>query len=375
MHKSSASSVYAEEGTKCHDIVADHLDKGNYILKPEALRVFEAEARPELGDAIQDCLDYMFSVESQYETSSVFIETRVSMEHFAHDLQCEHLVDVHGTADIILMSPKEKIIHVIDWKFGKGIEVFPESDQLKAYGFATLKDSFLMSKYDKVHLHVGQPRLYSGQRFKVHKTTPAELLSWATSELVPALHEANSPSPRFCPSEKACRWCFAKTYPNLCKARFERAQETAKDVFKIHAEIPKVVSVKKLADFLERSRDLVAYIKDIEGFIVNTIKSGTKIDGLKMVEGRSIRKWADVKEFVKWADSNYPEYEIFESKPLSPAKAEKLFKRKIAATDEFRALITKPPGKHTLVAEHDPREPIKYETASDVFKDFTKEED
>jgi hypothetical protein len=372
IHKQTASSKYAEEGTKCHDIVAGHLEANSFTLDPRALKIFPVEDRPELGDAIQDCLDYTFGLLAQYPTGNMSIETHVSLEYFADSFYCEHLVDVHGTADLIIMVPSEKVIHIIDWKFGKGIEVYPDSDQLKAYGLAALKDPFLASKYDKAHLHIGQPRLYSGERFKVHETTPAKLLSWAGDELVPALNDANSGNPCFSPSEKACRWCYAKTFPDLCPTRFEKAQQTATDIFKVHAEMPAIIAIDELADFLVKSRELVEYVKDIEKFIANTIRGGIDVDGLKMVEGRSIRKWEDPKAFVEWADSNYPEYEIFESKPLSPAKAEKLFKRKIASTDEFKALIIKPEGKHTLVAESDPRQPISYETATDAFKEFAE---
>ena len=372
VHKQTASSKYAEEGTKCHDIVAHHLERGEYQLEVPRLDVFDLENRAELGEAIQDCLDFTFSLVSQYDNPAVLVEHYVSVGGFAEHFNCVYLDEVAGTGDLIIMVPSERIIHIVDWKFGKGIEVFPESDQLKAYGLAALKTPFLAAKYDKAFLHIGQPRLYSGEKFKVHETTPTELLSWASDELVPALVEANSATPEFCPSENACRWCYARA---TCLARFDMAQKTAEDVFRIHAELPKVKNVEELAEFLDRARNLSAYISDIEKFITNTLRAGFDVPGLKMVEGRSIRQWVDEKAFVQWAYANYPDEEIFENKVLSPSKAEKLFKRKIASTDAFQALIHKPPGKHTLVTDKDPRTPIKYEDASEVFADFTEEED
>jgi len=372
VNQDTKSSSYAIEGTLCHEIVADHLEKQLYELNKNnpLFLSFEDGVRNELGEAIQQCLDYTFGIVAQYKfgTATLFIEAPVSLQGYTEALMCPDLADVYGTADLIIMVPSEKIVHVIDWKFGKGVEVFPDSEQVFAYGAAALKHINLMQKYDKVYLHIGQPRLYSGEQFKVHETTPTELYSWMASELVPALQACNVTSPPFVPSLKACQWCVLKA---TCAARYDLAQQTAQDVFRIHAELPKVKTPEELADFLGRARDLTAYISEIEGYVVKTLKSGGTITGLKMVEGRSIRQWVDAKAFFQWAQKNVPDIEVFEEpKLVSPAKAEKLVKRKLASTDEFKALIHKPEGKHTLVNESDPRPAISYESASDKFAAF-----
>ena len=369
------SSIYADEGTQCHDITAGHLEKSEFSLDVNhpGLLKFATEDRIELADAIQDCLNYTFGLITKYSThpAHMLVESRVSLHGFADILDCKDLADVAGTADLIIMYPTIGELHVIDWKFGKGVEVFPSSEQLLAYGLGALKNPYLMDKYNKVYLHIGQPRLYAGELFKVHETVPADLYDWAALTLVPALLACNELNPEFRPSDKACRWCAIK---HNCAARHELALQTAQDVFRIHAELPKIKQPEELASFLERARNLTDYIKDIEGFITRTLRSGGTITGLKMVESRSNRQWVDEKAFFQWAQKNIPDADIFEEpKLVTPSKAEKLVKRKIASSEEFKALIFKPEGKHTLVTEADPREAISYETASDKFAAYKEE--
>jgi len=362
--------VYAEEGTKCHDIVAKHLEKRNFTLDPKSMVIFPEEDRVELAQAIQDCLDFAFTVISD-EGTNVVIEKQVTLDKFVEPYDCPHLNQVYGTADLIVQNLEKRYLRIIDWKFGKGIEVFPTSHQLHAYGVGALQSIESAARYDKVYLHIGQPRLYMGETFKVHESTPDELLSWAQHTLVPSLLDCTSINPTFNPSEEACRWCSVKA---TCPARFEQAQRTAQEVFAVHAALPNIVSIDDLADFLERSRDLTSYIKDIEFHIVNTIKSGKLVKGLKLVEGRSIRQWADEKQFFNWAQENHPDAEIFTQKLISPSQAERLFKRAVAKTEEFQALIVKPLGKPTLVPEDDKRPAIKYADAGQIFADYVEED-
>lgn len=366
------SSEYANDGTDCHTMVSDHLVKGQFQFNPKhaLFQGFDEEKQLEYEEPIQDCLDYASTIIGQYKKCTVLIEQHVSLIGFCELFKTPSLEDVAGTADLIIMVPSERIIHDIDWKFGVG-EVFPDSEQLKGYGVGTLSNPFLAGRYDEVHLHIGQPRVYSGNPFKVHKTTPNELLDWVGSDLVPALIECEGPNPSFHPSDKACQWCSAK---QTCKFRNNMANETAMEVFKNHAILPNVTTIKDLADFLIRARVLSSYIKDIEGHLVKTLKSGVLVDGLKMVEGRAQRYWKDEKEVFKWATENVPEAEIFDTKLLSPNKMEKLIKRKIASTDEFKELYGKTTPKHTMVNDSDPREAIVYQTASEIFADFAEED-
>lgn len=372
VHVSQPSSAYAIEGTKCHEIVAYHLINEIRDVDPVSLETFDACDRTELGDAIQDCMDYAFDLISKYPKGSVLIESPISLAGFSDTFGCAELSEVAGTSDFILYSVSDRVIHDIDWKFGKGIEVYPDSEQLLGYGGGSIKNPSLARKYDEVHLHIGQPRLYTGEPFKQHIVTVPDLLSWIGDVLVPALQEANSLNPRFNPSEKACRWCSAKA---TCGARYDQAMKTASDVFRIYSELPTIKNPDELSEFLSRARNLASYIKAIEKYLARTLMSGQQVKGFKMVAGRSNRKWVDEKAFVKWAAENYPDAEIFEPSLITPAKAEKLFKRKIASTEEFQNLILKPPGKHTLVLDKDPREAISYENASDVFADFAEDDD
>lgn len=375
VHKSGDSSTYAEEGTLCHEIVADHLVKRVYDLDEEhkIYMDFSQDLKIQYSQPIQDCLDYAKKIILQYEgiDTVIYVEQHVTCKGFSKHFNQYGLNDVAGTCDLIIMVPSLGIIHIIDWKFGVG-EVLPESEQLKAYGLGALQNMQNAERYRHIHLHIGQPRVYSGKLFKEHETTAEELLDWAWLDLVPALELCEGSDPPFKPSDKACQWCSIKA---ICTHRYDLTMKKAEEVFKVHAELPNIKSVADLAAFLVRARSISSHIKDIEGFLARTLKNGHEVPGLKMVETSSNRQWKDKKAVVQWANKNVPEAEIFDTELLSPSKLSSLVRRKWSKTEEFQALIYKPDGKHTMVPDTDPRKAVEYRTAGEVFADFVNEDD
>jgi hypothetical protein len=371
----STSSSYAQEGTMLHEVMEKALTLSQTVLSQDLID--EYNLNEEHINACNDCLDYIFVLMSQRESTPYMrIEVRVGLGGFADDLDCEDLHDVWGTLDLSISYPEERIIYFIDWKFGKGIEVFPDSEQLLTYGLSGLKTPEIMKNFDEVVLVIGQPRLYSGELFKELRISPLELYSWCTGTLVPALRDARSPHPKLCPSDKACQWCLNKT---RCDARHAEALGTASEVFAAHANLPNKVTIEELCSLLAKARELNKYISDIEAFIKNRYASGQETPGWKLVEGRSIRRWETLDDdarpelFLDWAMENLGKDEYFFSilKPMSPTQAEKKLGRELASSEEFKAFVVKPKGKPTLVEESDKREPLKYQNAAETFADFT----
>lgn len=360
-------SSYANEGTMLHLATSNHLDNNEFTVLQSSVESFNLD-QPQV-DAVQECLDYVFNLHQLYEGEEFYTqaETQVSLSPAAEEYHCPELEDVYGTLDYAIVIPSLHTLHIVDWKFGSGIEVFPDSAQLKAYALGKALKMKWMKPEDKVFLTIVQPRLYSGELVKTHETTKAELLSWLKDELVPALRLINAKHPPLRPSKMACQWCSAKT---TCSARRKQNLATALEVFQVHAQLPDPIE-EDLLHLLAKAGDLKQFLSDIETWVFRNIQKGRQVEGWKLVQGRSIRKWGKPEKEVKQYVAKFvgdPET-LYTKKFVSPAQAEKLVGAKIKKDKEFQDLIVKPEGKPTLVPEADKRPAISYRTAAEIFSD------
>jgi len=362
------TSIYAQDGTTAHSMTEECLTLNEHTIPDLTKKKFNMA--PDYEDAVQEVLDWVSALKLKHaecENMYEVIEQKVYLTSYAEHTGCELLCDVYGTLDYSLVVPEEELLYVIDWKFGAGEEVYPESEQLKAYALGRLA-ALTKVKIKHVILVIGQPRLYSGELFKMHETTPNSLFTWMQQSLIPALNNSQSKHPIFQPSAKSCRWCARK---NFCKYRKNQALKAAASVFAIHAKLPDKTDEEELAEFLYQIPDLKKYISDIELYAHNIILNGKELPGFKLVAGRSIRKWgnetAAKKYYVELDDYDFEDLTITKFK--SPTQIEKLVGKK-NVTDEMKALVVKPPGKPTLVRETDRREPLIFETATEKFAKF-----
>lgn len=362
-------SEYALEGTMLHEVTSECLIADEPKLPGTIIGRYDLDS--EQSEAVQDCLDWVFTLKMSLDDPKMYdsVESTVTLAHYAMQLKCPQLEDVFGTMDYSLIAPTIREAWFVDWKFGKGVEVFPDTEQLKAYAIGKLKSYDFANQFDKLHLVIGQPRLYSGEPFKVLTLTPQELFFWLEDRLVPALKDAVSPAPSFHATEKGCMWCDAKI---ICETRQQAAMEGAMEVFAIHAKLPQV-DIDQVAKVLNIIPELKVYIADIEQFASLHIQAGKHLPGYKLVAGRSIRKWTDEKAAKKFFEDNYglDEFAMSELKFKSPAQAEKVIGKKVASQDkELQALIKKPEGKPTLVPEEDKREPLSFQSVEEKFAPF-----
>ena len=358
------SSAYAQEGTMLHSVVEECLTFNEHTVHPATIKRFKLEQ--EHVDAVQECLDWIIALRFKHADCAdayEVVEQKVSLGPYACVTGCELLTDCYGTLDYSFVVPEENLLYVTDWKFGKGVEVWPDTEQLKTYALGRIAS--LKAQIKKVVLVVGQPRLYSGELFKEYETTRAELYEWLYQDLIPALNNSQSKHPIYRPTNKGCMWCSIKA---VCKYRKDQAMKAAASVFAIHAKLPGKTDEEELADFLYKLPDLKKYIADIELYAMNILKDGKVIPGWKLVPGRSIRQWVneDAAKTFYYSLELYDIEDLTITKFKSPTQIEKLVGKK-NLTEEELALVHKPAGKPTMVPDSDKREAITYETASEKF--------
>jgi hypothetical protein len=99
---------------------------------------------------------------------------------------------------------------------------------------------------------------------------------------------------------------------------------------------------------------LEGWITDLRSLALQMLESGAKLPEYKLVAKRAIRSWTD-DEKAKVALFAYglTESEVMETSVVSPAKAEKVLKkRKLALPDDLVVAIS---SGNTLASANDPR--------------------
>lgn len=349
-------SSYAAEGSMLHAAT-------EIALKAKIRRAHDGMISPKLTqeqtNVVQDCMDYYYNLAKTIPNPSVWFEKEVYLKEY-HSCMFE----CYGTCDVILIGFNE--LHVIDWKFGKGVPVYAQdNDQLYAYAAGAVENFNNFEQFEKIFIHCIQPRLES---YDVVELTPQELQFWLESRAIPGVQRAYETHAPFNPGTKQCRWCPARVG---CRARHNFANQTAADVFAAHEKVPDQVSVEELGELLRLADQFETYVSDIRAHIQRTLEQGLPFAGWKMVHGRSIRRWFNDDDAADWLTKQLGYDEVFNYKIISPAQAERK-DRAFKKNDEFLDMVEKPEGKAKLAPESDSRPPIQYLTAAEKFKETLK---
>ncbi len=354
-----STSEYAEEGRVAHSVAELLLRKQFTPLKPTAfkkeLKEIQADPRydPEMLSHAQAYADFVTSVAVGYPSAPhVAIEHRVDYGHIAPE--------GFGTADCILIGGKT--IHVIDFKYGKGVPVSAENNfQMLLYALGALAAYEFLFPIEYATLSIVQPRLDTQSSWTV---PVGDLRAWGES-IKETAAKAYAGEGETCPGDW-CRFCLMKA---KCRARAEFSQEPY-DTYE--GAKPVLLSNAEIAGILARTDLMKKWITDVEDYALSALLAGDEIPGWKAVEGRSIRQFSDPDAaFSKLITCGTEEALLYERKPLSLASVEKLLGKK-DFTELLGDYIITPPGKPTLAAEGDKRPAIQRASAED---DFGGEED
>lgn len=344
------SSKYADEGTKAHELCEAFLLKG-----PEGVDVDPYSA--EMLTHARTYFDHVRDVQDALG-GFLFVEKRVEAASIGPDC--------FGTCDAVVYEPFGRL-HIIDFKYGKGVSVEVEKNLQLAYyaiGFADSVDW----DFHEVTMTIVQPRAE-------HQAGP--IRSWTISrrellDMVKVYRKARAEAliekPPFGPSEKACRWCPAK---GGCPALRKNALATAGAVFddgKVKLPDPKTYGPEQFKKFYEGLPILETWIKAVKDEAMAIFRRGESIPGYKVVEGRTHRKWADgAEEEIRQRVDNSDE--LFVTKLTTPAQAEKILKKQKGSIAD---LIVKPQGKPTIVTDSD-RRPALALSAIGIFGEIEDE--
>lgn len=279
------SSVYADEGTNAHtraEMIAARrfglIDEAEYLRRQKRWRsiVTDPDARLEMSDHADDYADLIGEALARHPHSSLLLEQRV-------------YTGVHGcwgTADAVIVSPRH--VHVIDYKYGKGVEVCAEDNpQLKLYGVGAL-DTFgdVLGDTEFVEWTIHQPRLGTTS---TDSTTVADLRRWRDHAVAPVAAEALAGSDRFGPSLTSCRWC---PVAGTCRPRIET-------LARLDFGHPELMSANELAELIPRLPEIRDMASAVEAAALQRVYAdGETIPGWKVVRSGGRRKIVDDEEAI-----------------------------------------------------------------------------
>lgn len=342
------SSPYAQEGTLAHAMGELKLKKyfttefGPEKYRKELEKLKENEFfTKEMDNYTDDYFNYVRELALSFkDLPYVSVEERVDFS--------EWVPEGFGTCDCIMIFGTD--MHIIDLKYGKGVPVSPENNsQLMLYALGAYNSYGDIYSIETVTMHIVQPRVDNTDSYSM---VLSDLLAWSEGVKVIS-QKAYNGCEEFSIGEH-CRFCKAKS----------RCPERAKEMFKAVQELKPVmdsdiglISNNDISRYLKESTGLIDWIKDLEEEALSSILKGEEIPGYKAVEGRSNRKFKDTDKAMGLLEgAGYDEAVLYERKPLSLSKLEKLVGKK-----EFENVlgteVIKPQGKPTLVPESDKRDP------------------
>lgn len=355
----------AAEGTLAHELAELMIGfKLGRVKKPAYTKALKTIQSNELYSV--EMLNYMdeysayvleefHNVQAHTPDADIFLETRLDMT--------DYVPEGFGTGDVCIVA--DHVLNFIDLKYGKGVPVdATENKQMMLYALGLIKEYAHLYDAHTVRMTIYQPRLDSISTWQI---AVEDLLDWAETVLKPAAQLAFEGKGEFSPG-KHCQFCKAKA---VCRANSEWNLEAAKKEF----TNPDLLTEEEVAEVLERSASLKKWLTNVEDYaLMKAIHDGTQWPGLKLVEGRSNRRYIDENAVVvRLCEAGVDKDKIY--KPQSLVGITELQKNigKPLFTQIIEPLLEKPPGAPTLVSEEDPR-PVYSDpksAASDFADDFT----
>ena len=202
-----------------------------------------------------------------------------------------------------------------------------------------------------------QPRL---DHVSTEELPMEELFKWAETVVKPAAEEAAGEHGHTA-SGDWCRWCPAKA---VCRTRAQKQLELAAYDFRD----PDLLSPDEIAEILSCAEELQKWTTDVQAYALEQAVAGEHFIGWKLVEGRSVRKYADdLKVAEALQAAGYAEAALYERKLYGVTAMEKIVGKKKLA-EVLGDLIVRPAGKPVLVPESDKRDAIS--TAVSAAEDF-----
>ena len=349
----NTGSEAAREGTAAHALCEHKLKRALHMRSRRPVSDYDSDEMEECTDA------YAEFVMEQYEAAKQVCDDPVVLIEQRLDFSC-YVPDGFGTGDCLIISDDR--LHIIDFKYGMGVLVEAEDNpQMKLYALGALAVYDALYDIREVSMTIFQPRRENVSTW----TVPVEdLKAWAENELKPRAKMAYDGEGEYLPGE----WCTFCCAAVRCRARAEEKLRLAQTEFRMpplltNAEIEEILAV--LPDLTKWANEIAAYALDA------ALNHGKEWNGFKVVEGRSVRKYRD-EAVVAEAAKEAGYMDIYRQSLIPLTEMQRLMGK-----DKFEeilgGLITKAPGRPTLVPMSDKRPSMNVSNAINEFNEIKED--
>lgn len=376
------SSPYAAEGTAAHELcshclkldadaaqflgvvidITEPLSGGMFGNTGEGNGTTRFKVTEEMVDAVQVYLDVVRSLfgrdrDMRNPNVIVDVEQRLDMTHLHPE--------IYGTGDAVVYQRNTGWLHVVDFKYGKGVVVSPvENPQLMLYGAGAARKHERLP-LNGVTLYIVQPRAM-GEPVKSWATDALTLLEFEDEIRVRAARVdaalAAGPDDEWGLSAgDHCRFCKAAA---ICPALREQSLKGALAEFadgELVVPAAEELSLVEMAGVLRAAETIGNWVKAVQAHAHTLAIAGVVVPGFKLVAKRATRKWGDTEEakdlLLMFDVDPYAEPEVKSPAQLEKAIGKKKFEAlcaEIEATGVKRFVVKESSGLN-LVPNDDPR--------------------
>ena len=342
-------TIAAAQGTAAHSLAEYKLKRKLHYYCKRPVSEFEDAAMDEYTDGYAN---YVMGIIADMEKAGVppmvFIEERLDLSPW--------VPESFGTADCIVIG--DEILHVVDLKYGGLVVEAEGNSQLMLYALGALHKFGFLYDVRTVAMTIYQPRR---ENISTAFVDVKLLLEWAEQFVKPKAQMAFAGEGEFLPGE----WCLFCKAADRCRARAEANLQVAREEF----GLPPLLTDAEVETLLPRLPGMVKWANELLAYATEAaVNHGKQWAGFKVVEGRSIRKYADEEAVAEAAMANGYK-DIYRKSLINLTEMEGLMGKK-KFQEILGAYIIKPHGKPTLVPMSDRRPAL---TITNVKDEFTEE--
>ena len=346
-----SDSEAAAEGTAAHELAEYKLRvlKGSKFQQRPTSKWDSEEMESHTDDYADHVMATLAHAQETSPAATLLIE---------HRLDFSHLVpEGFGTGDAIIIA--DDTMTIIDLKYGKGVEVSAEANpQMRLYALGALHQFGMIYDIRKVKMVIFQPRL---NNTSIDEIDAQELIAWGNDVVKPTASIAMAGEGELTPGDW-CQFCkHAPACPALAKQYFDVVPMADQQPA---APAPDTLSDDQIANIVRWSGDLKKWLTAVEKHALDEANNGKTYPGLKLVEGRSVRKYTDEEAVAQKVQALGQE--PYEKKLLGITAMTKLLGKK-TFDETLGEYLHKPEGKPTLVVESDKRQALQPKTADSFF--------
>ena len=327
------------------------------------------------AERVKIAVDYIME-RSMNGLFKVISEERVDPEHLLGRK------DLSGTVDCQIIGPD--FLELIDYKDGMGVVTAKGNMQLEQYAYGVLAGYKLPVNgnypFSTVRMTIIQPKLAlrGMPAITSHEVSVRHLLA-NMGTIISQAAATDAPDAPLVPGDSQCKFCRAKgscaaLAGNVMKEvgiMFQPVVTETLDVAQQSADKdPAQMDDAQIRQIMEAAPLMRQLLEAVEKEAMRRMESGISIPGLKLVHGRGSRAWALPEEEMaeKLIKMGIPKSAVYETKLVTPAKAEKLTweKRdgtKVSLTERQlkrmdQEYVSKLAGKLTVAPESDGRQAV-----------------